>query len=253
MDPMINEVISWLLEAGAQIKTSLHGNLQIDQKAGRTDLVTDIDRATQRFLAEKIAAFDPTAHILGEENGQDTTDIRRGRVFVIDPIDGTLNFVYEKENFCIMLAIYEEGSGRFGFIYDVMKQELYWGGRGIGVYCNEDPIVPPADRSLSEGLIGMNSHMYAHNLHETLKIGETSMGTRMLGCAGLEMIDMICGRHIGYISRLAPWDYAAGIVLLEELGLKFSRIDGNELSFSGREAFVGGLPTAYAQMRQMIG
>lgn len=61
---------------------------------------------------------------MGEENGQDQTPIDKGRVFVIDPIDGTLNFVMQQENFCIMIAVYEEGVGQLGFIYDVMRDEL---------------------------------------------------------------------------------------------------------------------------------
>ena len=94
------------------------------------DLVTELDKATQDFLIEKIQAFDPEAKILGEENGLDRLSDFSGRVFIIDPIDGTMNFVLEKENFCIMIAVYEEGQGRFGFVYNVMKNEFLLGWSG---------------------------------------------------------------------------------------------------------------------------
>ncbi len=71
---------------------------------------------------------------MAEEEGCNQLSDLDGRVFIIDPIDGTLNFVIEGENFCIMLAVYESGVGKLGFIYDVMRNELFWGGKGIGVY-----------------------------------------------------------------------------------------------------------------------
>ena len=71
---------------------------------------------------------------MAEEEGYNQLADLDGRVFIIDPIDGTLNFVIEGENFCIMLAVYESGVGKLGFIYDVMRNELFWGGKGIGVY-----------------------------------------------------------------------------------------------------------------------
>lgn len=88
---MEQEIISWIYEAAERIKAGLGDALKVDQKSGRTDLVTNVDKETQDFIVSKIKAFDPEARILGEENGQDETPIDHGRVFVIDPIDGTLN------------------------------------------------------------------------------------------------------------------------------------------------------------------
>lgn len=122
---MEKEIISWIYEAAEIIKSGLGDALKVDQKNGRTDLVTNVDKEVQDFIVEKINAYDPQALILGEENGQDQTPIDKGRVFVIDPIDGTLNFVMQRENFCIMIAVYEEGKGQLGFIYDVMRDELF--------------------------------------------------------------------------------------------------------------------------------
>ena len=81
-------------------------------------------------------------------------------MWIIDPIDGTMNFVMERENFCIMLAVYEDGIGKLGFIYDVMREELYWGGKGLGVYRNNQLLKAPTMKALADGLWGMNAYMH---------------------------------------------------------------------------------------------
>lgn len=250
---MIEEIQLWLHEAGERIKEAIAADdFDVEEKSGRADLVTTVDKATQDFLIKKILAFDPEAKILAEEEGRSTIDSMSGRVFIIDPIDGTLNFVLEQENFCIMLGIYEDGVGQLGFLYDVMKGELYWGGKGYGVYRNKEKLTPPANKELSAGLIGVNGYMYAHNRFHTQELGEESMGVRMSGCAGLEMIAMLKGNHIGYISSLAPWDYAPGCVLLEEFGIRYSNEQGEPMSFDGRERFFAGTPAVFQRYMALL-
>lgn len=235
------EIISWIYEAAERIKTGLGEALKVDQKNGRTDLVTNVDKEVQNFLVEKIKAYDSTAKILGEENGLDQTAIDCGRVFVIDPIDGTLNFVMQQENFCIMIAVYEDGVGQLGFIYDVMRDELFWGGAKVGkVFFNKKEISAPENKHLSQGLIGMNAALYRQNLYHAQEIGNTSMGIRILGCAGLEFISMIKGTQIGYVSVLSPWDYAAGKIMMDQLGMPSWGADKQPLTFRKREFFIGG-------------
>ncbi|MGX7131797.1 inositol monophosphatase family protein [Enterococcus songbeiensis] len=253
MDEMIDQIKSWIYQAGETIKENLNETvLQVETKSSRKDLVTNLDKATQDFLTAKILAFDPEAKILGEENGRDKLMDLQGRVFIIDPIDGTMNFVLEQENFCIMVAVYEQGIGRFGFVYNVMKDEFLWGGKEIGVFCNDRKITPPKNLALNEGMVGMNTNLYKQNAFNCQKIGDIAMGVRMSGCAGKELIGIALGRRNGYISNLAPWDYAPGDVLLEALGMKFSAIDGEPLKLDGRELFLAGTPAAYEEMRAII-
>ena len=251
MEQMIDHIKSWLEEAGEKIKSSQQ-TLTISQKSNRTDLVTNVDRNIQNFLIEKIHSYDPEAKILAEEEGGNQLADLDGRVFIIDPIDGTLNFVIEGENFCIMLAVYESGVGKLGFIYDVMRNELFWGGKGIGVYKNDKPMPRPANKSLSEGLLGVNSYLFGHNKYGIREIAESSMGTRMYGCAGLELAAILKGNHIAYISNLSPWDYAAGNVLLEEFGMVTSGLFGTPLTFDRREYYLAGTPCAYAEIADLL-
>lgn len=247
-DKMITEIKGWLAEAAIFIRDSLNKTMTVVEKSGRTDLVTNIDEETQAFLIRKIHSHYPNDKVLAEEKGYNTIDSLEGRVWIIDPIDGTMNFVMEQENFCIMLGLFENGVGQLGFIYDVMKNELYWGGLKRGVYLNENKLNRPLLGKLSEGLLGINAYMYGENTHLARVIGNKSMGVRISGCAGLEMIAMLKGNHNGYLSNLSPWDYAAGIVLLAEFGFKYSNIKGTPLAFDGREYFLAGSPETYADI-----
>lgn len=249
---MVEEMKGWIYAAAERIKMSLKNEqLEIETKSNRTDLVTDMDKDTQDFLSKKILAFDPTAKIMGEENGKDHLADLSGRVFIIDPIDGTMNFVLEAENFCIMMALYEDGIGKLGFVYDVMKDEFLYGGPAYGVYCNGEPVSPPENKSLDQGLVGLNHVMYRKDDYHVQAIGETAMGVRMSGCAGYELINLAMGRRVAYISRLAPWDYAPGGVLIEALGLKMSNITGAKLQLADREVFLAGTVAAYEACLQL--
>jgi myo-inositol-1(or 4)-monophosphatase len=252
MEVMINKIKTWMTDAGEIIKAALNeDDLKVDTKTSRKDLVTNLDKQTQEYLSEKILAFDPEAKILGEENGKDQVSDLSGRVFIIDPIDGTMNFVLEHENFCIMLAVYQDGKGVLGFVYDVIKNDFLWGGKEFGVFLNDQAVNPPKDISLNEGLLGMNSAMYLHNVANAQIMGERSMGVRMSGCAGIELIGMALGRRVGYVSNLAPWDYAPGGVLIEALGMKMGNIHGDPLKIHGREYFIAATPSAFEELTEL--
>lgn len=253
MQEIIHEIKSWIYEASERIRASIASNqLTVCTKSDRTDLVTNIDKETQDFLMTKIKNFDPTAKVLGEENNQNHLTDFSGTVFIVDPIDGTMNFVLEQENFCLMIAVYEEAKPSLGFIYDVVKDVLLWGGPSIGVYRNDERIDAPANKGVGEGLLGVNAGMYGTNFAHVREIGNMALGVRMSGCAGVELIALILGKRIGYISNLSPWDYAAGGVLLQTLGLKMSNISGDVLNLSDREFFVAGTPKAYEEMTRLL-
>lgn len=252
MQILINEMKHWMIEAGERLKTALAQEvLEIDTKSSRTDLVTNLDKQTQEFLVERILAFDETANILAEENGKHALESLDGRVYVIDPIDGTMNFVLEGENFCIMVGIYDDGQPVLGFIYNVMKEEFLWGGPSIGVYLNQDRVKIPTIPSLSAGLIGMNCVMYSKNVYHMQEIGHRSMGVRMSGCAGVELAHMALGRRVAYISNLSPWDYAAGGAILAALGMKMSNLNGESLNFKDREYFLAAPAAIYDEILEI--
>ncbi|MDR2832852.1 MAG: inositol monophosphatase family protein, partial [Streptococcaceae bacterium] len=183
----------WVHQAGEMIKASFNEEFQVKTKSSRTDLVTEIDSRVQDYIVGEIQAHFPSDKILGEENGLNKMESMKGRVWVLDPIDGTTNFYYQKKNFAVMLALYIDEIGQFGIIYDVMNQKMYWAIKGQGVYVNDEPLPKPKKRRVNEGLVAFNPYIYAHNVMNAQKIAMNSMGVRAYGSSGIEFIAMLNG------------------------------------------------------------
>ncbi len=250
---LMAQVKQWILEAGEEVKRKLQDPLIVEQKSSRTDLVTNVDKETEAFLVEKIRSHYPADQILGEEGLGDKPETTDGRVWIIDPIDGTINFVKQRENFCIMIGIFEDGLGKLGFIYDVIKDEFVYGGSGTGVFLNGSPLKQIEDVPLSEGLVGVNGTMFVNNYMSTRNVGLASSGFRILGCAGLDFLHVFMSRQCAYVSNLAPWDFAAGMVIGHALGLRCSRLDGREADIIGeRVPFVIATPSAYEEIQALV-
>ncbi len=249
-EELATEVKAWVYEAGEFIKDKLNSPLIIAEKSGKADLVTNVDKETEAFYIAKIREHYPNDQILGEEGlGDEVTDFS-GRVWVIDPIDGTLNFVKQHENFCTMLAVYEDGVGQLGFIYEVMKDELLWGGRGLGVYLNDKEISQVADLPLENGLVSINTQMFVKNLYHLQEACLETLGVRMIGCAGIGFKELIKGNQNAYISCLQPWDYAPGKVLADELGLVTASFEtATPLDLRHKAYTICATPTTFAQIR----
>ncbi|KRM90751.1 myo-inositol-1(or 4)-monophosphatase [Liquorilactobacillus cacaonum DSM 21116] len=227
LDKMVK---GWMKEARLKILKALNDEIDVWTKSGRNDLVTNIDKEIENFYIEKIHHFDSEATIIGEETfSNDDLDLN-GVTWYLDPIDGTMNFVKQKEHFATMIAIYENGCGVRGYIFDVMRNKIFWGGPDIGVFCDNDRLTPPINTSLRDGLIGIGAPYLIHNFRNLQKVALQSSGTRIYGSAGIQILHVIEGKCVGYVSYLRPWDFAAGKVLAETLGLSVKTIDGKSLN-----------------------
>ena len=145
-------------EAGAFIKESLSKTITVEEKTAFDDLVTNIDKQTQDLLVARIKSAFPSDNIFAEENGL-VHNIKDGNVWVLDPIDGTVNFIVQQDNFCVMIAYYEEGQGKFGLIYNVMADQLFYGGGQFDVYCNDKLLPAYKSRPLDRCLVASNGAM----------------------------------------------------------------------------------------------
>ncbi|MFC0523985.1 inositol monophosphatase family protein [Pontibacillus salicampi] len=234
----------WVLEAGEHIRTKMHQPLVIETKSNPDDLVTEMDQDTEKFFAEKIRESYPDHKVLGEEGfGDDVKDLD-GVTWIVDPIDGTMNFVHQKQNFAISVGIFKDGIGEIGFIYDVMKDCLYHAKRNEGAYKN-DQLLPALANSipLEEAIIGLNSTWAVPNK----KVDENGIhrlirkvrGTRSYGSAALEFAYIAEGIMDSYITmRLAPWDIAAGIVLVHEVGGKVTKANGEPINMLDKQSIL---------------
>lgn len=210
-------------------------DLQVEQKSSPTDLVTRLDREVQDFLVKEILRRYPTDKICAEE-GPEKSSVLEGAVWVIDPIDGTNNFVAQGEDFAVMLAYFEDGVGRFGIIYDVMRKACYHGGGDFPVYCN-DRLVPRAQQKLlREWLIASNAGMLERNEWGVADLAKASLGVRVYGSAGISFTKILSGQLLTYITYLQPWDYAAASILGHSLGYQVCQLSGEPVDYQSRQA-----------------
>lgn len=136
-------------QAGQNAYQKMENDYQIDTKTNYTDLVTTIDRENEQLINDQLRKIDPDSQILSEEGfGDKQISNMQGHVWIVDPIDGTMNFVKQHNNFAVMLALYVDGQPMLGYILDVINNRLYHGRKGAGVYVNNQKIGQPADLGL---------------------------------------------------------------------------------------------------------
>lgn len=241
LEHVFNKAKQWILDGGAQIRHSFNNKLEIDFKENASDLVTDMDKQIEQFFIRKINETFPTHRILGEEGHGDDVQSLEGTVWIIDPIDGTMNFVHMQRHFAISVGIYHEGIGEIGFIYDVVLDELYYALKGKGAFMNGQPLEKLQEIDRREAVIGINAGW----LIEEKRIDPTILpalirsvrGTRSIGSAAIELAYVASGRIDGYISlRLSPWDFAAGKVIIEEVGGMVTTIYGEPLGMLNKQS-----------------
>jgi myo-inositol-1(or 4)-monophosphatase len=230
----------WVKEAGEIIRASFDQTLNIQTKSNANDLVTNMDREIEQFFIEKIRETFPDHKILGEEGFGDHLDSLEGVVWILDPIDGTMNFIHQQRDFAISLGIYENGIGMIGLVYDVVHDELYHALKGSGAYMNELKL-PDLERvEVDKAILSLNATWLLendridHNL--LIPLAKDVRGIRSFGSAALEMVFVASGRLDAYISlRLAPWDFGAGAVIAEELGGVVTNLKGEKLNFLAKD------------------
>lgn len=235
-DNVFMQAKSWVMQAGEKIRNNINEPLEINTKSNQNDLVTSMDAGTESFFVENIKATYPDHLILSEEGYGDEITSLKGTVWIIDPIDGTMNFVHQKRNFAISIGIYYEGVGQIGLIYDVMSDVLYSAKKDEGAFKDEVKL-PSLKETLKfeESILGMNHFWLCENRLVDNKIMQQLVskvrGTRSYGSAALEFAYTAEGITDGYLAmNLSPWDIAAGIVIANEVGGITTDMDGQTLT-----------------------
>lgn len=231
----------WVKESGERIRESFTKSLNVLTKSNANDLVTNIDKETEQYFIERIRSTFPEHKVLGEEGYGDELKTLTGIVWIIDPIDGTINFVHQQRNFAISIGIYEDGIGKIGLIYDVVHDELYHAFKGKGAFLNEVRLPVLEQVEVKEAIIGINATWVTENRridHRLLTpIVKDVRGTRSFGSAAIEIAYVATGRIDAYITlRLSPWDFAAGLILIEELGGIATTLKGAPLNLLGQNS-----------------
>ncbi|WP_100373347.1 inositol monophosphatase family protein [Bacillus sp. FJAT-45037] len=243
----------WIYEAGQKIKETLAGPIDIESKTNPDDLVTEVDRAIEAFFYERIKKQFPEHYFLGEEGIADEEPSLDGTIWIIDPIDGTMNFIHQKQHFAISVGVYHNKIGMIGLIYDVMRDELFHAVKGHGAFLNKQELPPVKERPLHESVIGLNARWLVETKHpyqNPLKAMVRDVRSiRTYGSAALEIAYVASDRLDGYLSvQLSPWDYAAGLVILNEVGCAASNFHGDPLSLSDSGTLLAAKPHLHKEI-----
>ncbi|WP_100330780.1 inositol monophosphatase family protein [Bacillus xiapuensis] len=243
----------WIAEAGEVIRRSFSHSLSIQTKSNPNDLVTNMDKETERYFIASIRRKYPDHFILGEEGNGDQVTSLEGIVWIIDPIDGTMNFIHQQRHFAISVGIYENGEARLGYIYDVTRDELYFAERGKGAFMNGVQLQPLKEMPLEKALIAVNATWLVKNAYfdqsKLVSLATSVRGTRSYGSAALELAYVASGRLNGYLTmRLAPWDFGAGKILVEEAGGVITTLTGAPLDLLQINSIFAAPPALHAKI-----
>lgn len=238
MHEKLNFTKELVKEAKLFILEKMESELQVDTKSSRNDFVTNVDKGVEQFLVDKIQAEYPDQNFVTEEAMVKSS--KKGDVWVIDPIDGTTNFIYYQQNFAISIGYYEKGEAVFGLVYDVMADEMYWALKGKGAYLNDRRLQALDQRETIEDAIFSGSLGFLRYFKEDpIEFNRKIIAHRSIGSAAIEICQVASGRaHIYMARRLNLWDVGAALIILNEVGGKWRYGDTlDALSLEGDREF----------------
>lgn len=199
-------------------------------------MVTQYDKLVQEKLIAAISEVLPDAQFVSEESAE-KGDIDAENAFIIDPIDGTTNFIHSMGNCAISVAWYKSGEPFYGAVYDPFAKEFFEAKSGCGALLNGEPI-HVSNQSLENSIVLFGTAPYNPELAELTfdlvrKVFGECQDVRRMGSAALDICHVACGRAGLYFeATLSPWDYAAAALILKESGGEFVNLSGREIKLS---------------------
>lgn len=243
-------------ETGAFInKESESFDISRTETKGLNDFVSYVDKTSERMLVEKLSLLLPEAGFKTEEGTIEKKGIKY--CWVIDPLDGTTNFLHGLNPFAISIGLMEDDEVVAGVVYVIREDEMFTAWRDGGAWLNGKQIHVSKAKNLSSSLIAtgfpysdfsrLDNYMNCFTW-----FCKNSQGVRRLGSAATDIAYIACGRfEVFYEYGLHPWDIAAGIIILREAGGKISDFSGNEKNLSGEE-IVASNSTVYPEVLEIV-
>jgi len=259
LHPMLNVAIKAARAAGAIINRAALDieSVRVSQKQ-INDFVTDVDHAAEAIIIETLLTAYPGHGILAEETGSEHGAQDSEFVWIIDPLDGTTNFIHGFPVYCVSIALAVRGKVEQAVVYDPSRNDLFTATKGRGAYMNERRIRVSKRTRLEESLISTGFPFRpGDNLRRYLKIMgevmERTAGIRRPGAAALDLAYVAAGFTDGFFETgLSPWDVAAGSLLVTEAGGLVGNFTG-EADFIDQKECLAGNPRVYAQLVGLIG
>lgn len=233
MHPILNVAILAAKDAGEFIAKQVENLDQLNiERKGRHDYVSEVDMHAEKIIIQTIKKYYPQHGIFAEETGKqnENADVQ----WIIDPLDGTTNFLHGFPHFSVSIAVLEKGKLMHGVVYDPMRDELFSASRGQGARLNNYRIRVSEEKELDDALLATGFPYYQFDYidayMETFKAFMlNTAGLRRPGSAALDLAYVAAGRVDGYWEmNLKPWDIAAGALLVMEAGGLVTDLKGGE-------------------------
>ena len=258
LHPMLNIAIKAARAAGAIInRASLDvDRLQVNTKAPN-DFVTEVDHAAEAAVIDILLAAYPGHGILAEESGSTRGAPHSEYVWIIDPLDGTTNFIHGLPTYAVSIALAFRNQVQQAVVYDPARNDLFFASKGRGAFLNDKRLRVSKRTRLADGLIGTGfPFRKGDDFTRYMKMLETMMrscaGIRRPGAAALDLCYVAAGWYDGFFETgLSPWDVAAGSLLVTEAGGLVGNFTG-DADFLHQREVVAGAPKIYGQMVTML-
>ncbi len=231
--------------------------LQVSRK-GAADYVSAADLKSEQTLFEELSRARPGYGFLGEERGLiEGTD--KTHTWIVDPLDGTTNFLHAIPHFAINIALQREGAVVAAVTYNPVTNELFWAEKGKGAFVNDRRLRVAARTKMEESVLATGIPFMGHGQHATFlkelhQISQRVAGVRRYGAAALDLAWVAAGRFDGYWERdLHAWDLAAGLLLVTEAGGKVTDAEGHDDALAAGSICAGNLeihPQIIERLRQ---
>jgi myo-inositol-1(or 4)-monophosphatase len=252
---MIENIKAVVKNAGQIVLNA--GNIKdgIESKQGRANFVTKYDVEVQEFLYKELAKLYPSADFTGEEDKKHSKPTGE-YCFIVDPIDGTTNFIFDYRHSAISVGLLKKQEIIAGAVYNPYLDEMFYAEKGKGAYLN-GRLLKLNDLSISEGIIAVGTCPYNRDkTDETFRIArklfDKAMDLRRSGSAALDICYVAAGRFaLFYELSLEPWDYAAASLILTEAGGQISDMDRKKLPLTGAASVIAAAPAAYDEYFRM--
>ena len=223
---------------------------------GRHDFVTDVDRVAETLIVETLSDLVPGSRVVGEELSPALA--RAGEVvWIVDPLDGTTNYLHSYPQFAVSIGALVRGELRVGVIHDVARNVVYRGAVGHGAWVNETRLAVSSVTEPEHALVGTGFPFkrldgLERYLRQFAAVAGASSGIRRAGSAALDLADVAAGRFDAFWElSLAPWDVAAGVVLIREAGGIVTTLEG-QADVLGHGSVVAGNPTLHRWLTELL-
>jgi myo-inositol-1(or 4)-monophosphatase len=259
MHPALNVIIKAARRASQIINRSSSelDHLKVTTKR-QSDFVTEVDKAAEAAIIEVLREAYPEYGILAEESGETPgQDGGNEYQWIIDPLDGTTNYIHGFPQYAISIALAHKGQVTQALVYDTVRNEMFTASKGGGAFLNERRIRVSKCLKLEDALIGTGfpyrsfEHIDAY-LGMFKELTQKTAGIRRPGAASLDLAYIACGRLDGFWEfGLSPWDIAGGALLISEAGGLIGDLAGNE-SYLETGNVIAGTPKIFAQLLQVV-